>query len=178
MEELQGAGTLSSSCPWWRFQMKCRHPNQAYSLSFYPDVLRWRLPAPPGWPRAVCHSHALEKLSRAAAAPWETGRMARNKRNLLQESRSQPTPGTPGKLGQQHPLLPWLHRHPVLLWAVPLLGLNKASLQRIDLLLNAGAYGEPPFCLLLLHPFFVPQAPMIPADEAEANTGNPGHWEL
>lgn len=33
--------------------MKHRHINQAYPLSFYPDVLWQRLLAPLGWPRAV-----------------------------------------------------------------------------------------------------------------------------
>lgn len=88
-------GTLSSSCPWWGFQMKRRHPNQAQSVSFYPDVLWRRLRAPRGWPRAACRSHASEKLSCAAAALGGTGKVARNKRNLLQESRT--TPGTSGK---------------------------------------------------------------------------------
>lgn len=110
-EELQGAGTLSFFCPWWGFQMKHRHTNQAYPLSFYPDVLWQRLLAPLGWPRAVCHSQALEKLLCAAAAPQETGRMARNKRNLLQGSRSQPTPGTSGRLRKKSlVLLPELNQ--------------------------------------------------------------------
>lgn len=66
---------------------------------FYPDVLWWRLCAPLGWPVAVCHSQALTKLSCAAAAPQGTRRMAKNKRNLLQEFMSQPmkTLGKPRK---------------------------------------------------------------------------------
>ena len=66
----------------------------------------------------------------------------------------------------------------LLLLAVPHLGLNKESLQRTDLLLDAGAHRELLFWLLLLHSFFVPQTLLISADEAEANTGNPRHWEL
>lgn len=93
--------------------MKHRHTNHAYPLSFYPDVLCQKLLALLGRPRAVCHSQALEKLSCAVVAPQETGRMARNKRNLLQESRNQSTPETSGRLRKKSPML--------------LLKLNKAS---------------------------------------------------
>jgi len=167
--------------------MKHRHPNQAYSLSFYPDVLQQRLRAPLGWPRAVCRSHALEKLWCAAAAPQETGRMPRNKSPAgiqepahtwdLRKAQKKIPDAAAIEFPPHRPASSALCclRCPSALCCAPL---NMASSQRTHVLLDGRVHRELLFFPLLLHPFFEPQTPVIPADKTEANSGNPRHWKF
>lgn len=187
-EELQGAGTLSSSCSRvsrWNAGIQTRLTVSVFTqmCSGRGCVLLWAgqgLSATHVLWKNCCVLQLLPR--RLGGWPETKGISCRNpgasphlghKKSPEKKSWcSRWVPSLQG--GQQSSLLPSL------LLSVPHLGLNKASLQRTDLFLDAGSYRELLFWLFLLHPISIPQTLMLSVDEADqqVNTSNSRHWEL
>lgn len=83
--------------------MKHRHTNQAYSLSFLARCALAETSCSSGLAKGCLPLTGFGKTVVCCSAPQETERMARNRRSLLQESRSQPTPETSGRLRKKIP---------------------------------------------------------------------------